>query len=147
MSHRENVNRDKCLQEGATVVAAPGPRRRKGLLSLRDDTPLSLFCLLLEEERQVSFLQREEGFPSLTTVSMFEVTSLVLCETTVPREPALSQCLVLLSGEGWDSCRVLWAGPEGGKVSCPLQKIMKIGDLGVPGRYCKSARPKHAGGG
>lgn len=54
-------------------------------------TPLSLFCLFLEEERQVSFLHREVGFPSLTTVSMFEVTSLVLWGTTAPREPALSQ--------------------------------------------------------
>lgn len=39
LSHGENVNRDKCLQEWATVVAAPGPGRRKGVPSLLDDTP------------------------------------------------------------------------------------------------------------
>lgn len=91
LSHGENVNRDKCLQEGTTVVAATKLGRRKGLLSLRDDTPLSLFCLFLEEERQVSFLQREVGFPSLTTVSMFEVTSLVLCGTTAAKSSGLGQ--------------------------------------------------------
>lgn len=110
-SHRENVHKDKCLQEGTTGWQLQDQEGgRKSLLSLHDVVPSS-FHLLLKEERRVSFPPSTEGM----WASQLQLQS--------PCSKSPASFSVNLQHAGSQHCPSAWCcyqGQAGGHLQSPL---------------------------
>lgn len=67
------------------------------------------------------------AFPVLFPYSGEVTLALFFLKLQHPGSQYCPQSLVLLLGAGWDTCRDLWAGPGGVRVSGSLQRV--IGDM------------------